>query len=135
MLYDPTTGIHSSPSRRVDLPSSPLSIFDFLFPVNSTKPDDAPALIEASSSRTYTYGVTRQRTLDLSRAFHSRGVGDGDSVVIFSPNDLEYGPTIWGANRLGAVVSCANPEYMPDELSHQLDTGSSSCFLFFLLVD
>ncbi|GAA5862237.1 hypothetical protein JCM8547_007779 [Rhodosporidiobolus lusitaniae] len=124
MPYDSKTGIHTAPRPEVSLPSGPLSIFDFLFSSEAleTRPKDVPVLIDASSNRSYTFHGAHQRTLDLARAFHSHGVRENDGVVLFSPNDIDYGPVLFASFRQGVIASCANPEYQAEELAHQLET-------------
>lgn len=123
MPYDPSTGIHSSPLAPVDqLPTEPLSIFDFLFPDGQQQDDERPWLLDATSSAQYTRKQALDRTLDLAKAFDRRGVADRTSVVVFSPNSLDYGPCLWASFRQGGIVSAANPAYGAGELSYQLKT-------------
>ncbi|GAA6016496.1 hypothetical protein JCM10207_002817 [Rhodosporidiobolus poonsookiae] len=137
MPFDPQTGIHSSPFPSIALPDKPLSVYDFLFdaatPYSTAKhayqraavAEDALWLVDATSPKTYTFKQAHQRTLDLARAFHARGLKDEDAVVLFSPNDVEYGPCLWACFRQGGIVSCANPSYQPEELAHQMKTVNS----------
>ncbi|GAA6060532.1 hypothetical protein JCM10212_006896 [Sporobolomyces blumeae] len=125
MPYNPTTGIHSSPYDPVPLPTEPLSIFDFLFRSSGPARDDRrPWILDsADSSRSYTRFEALRRTERLATAFHhARGVRDLSSVVVFSPNDVDYGPCLWAAFRQGAVVSAANPAYNATELAYQVKT-------------
>ncbi|TNY22491.1 amp dependent CoA ligase [Rhodotorula diobovata] len=137
MPFDAKTGIYTRDLPRVQLPQRPLSIYDFLFdPDNSaasavggpgvhTKRADPTGrlwLIDAASSRQYTYEDARARTDDLARAFYAKGLKEGDTLLVFSPNDIDYGPAVWATFRNGGVASCANPAYMPAELAHQIDT-------------
>ncbi|GAA6006414.1 hypothetical protein JCM11491_004947 [Sporobolomyces phaffii] len=120
MPYDPATGIHTSPLPPAVLPTEPLSIFDFLFPAGKHLDDSRPCLIDSTSDRQYTRKQAHDRVLDLAKAFHSRGLRDKTCAVVFSPNDLEYGPCLWAAFRQGGVVSPANPSYNASELAFQL---------------
>lgn len=139
MPFDQQTGIYTRDLPKVALPQQALSIYDFLFDPHPSafegssgarleRPDPTGRtwLIDASSSRQYTFEQTRERTDDLARAFHARGLAAGDTVLVFSPNDLDYGPALWGTFRQGGVVSAANPSYLPDELALQIEIGASA---------
>ncbi|GAA5888142.1 hypothetical protein JCM6882_000294 [Rhodosporidiobolus microsporus] len=126
MPFDAQTGLHTSPYPDAELPSQPLSIFHFVFGgrdggfERSSASENPLWLIEANTGRKVTRDDAYHRTLDVARAFQARGVKDGDAVVVFSPNHVDYGPWVWGAFRQGAVVCCANPGYTAEELAHQL---------------
>ncbi|GAA5875452.1 hypothetical protein JCM16303_000629 [Sporobolomyces ruberrimus] len=120
MPYDSSTGIHSSPLPSVSLPDKPKSVYDFLFPEGQTPDDTRPWLIDATSDLQYTRKQAHDRILDLAKAFHSRGIRDKSCAVIFSPNDVNYGPCLWANFRQGGIVSPANPSYNASELAYQL---------------
>ncbi|GAA5996314.1 acyl--CoA ligase [Rhodotorula paludigena] len=133
MPFDRDTGIYTSRLRSVALPDKPLSIYDFLFEPRQPYTDDPTAfersdptgrtwLLDAHSSRSLTYEQARERTDELAGAFNQRGLTEGTTLVVFAPNDVDYGPSLWAAFRQGAVASCANPAYQPAELAHQLKT-------------
>ncbi|GAA5978423.1 hypothetical protein JCM5350_001161 [Sporobolomyces pararoseus] len=121
MPYDSSTGIHTGPLAPVNLPSDPLSIYDFLFPDDGKDQDDTqPWLLDATSDLQYTRKQAHSRVLDLAKAFHKRGIRDRSCIVVYSPNDIEYGPCLWATFRQGGIVSPANPSYNASELVHQL---------------
>lgn len=128
--YDAKTGLYSSPLPSVKLPETGLSLYDFVFEFKgmegtAERPDatNATWLIDAPTGKTYTRAGALERTDNIARAFHSLGVGPGKAVTIFSSNEIDYGPALWATHRLGAVVSCANPQYRASELTYQLDIG------------
>lgn len=123
MPYDSSTGLHSSPLPSVSLPDEPKSVYDFLFPEGQTPDDTRPWLIDATSDLQYTRKQAHDRILDLAKAFHSRGIRDKSCAVIFSPNDVNYGPCLWANFRQGGIVSPANPSYNASELAYQLKIG------------
>jgi acyl-CoA synthetase (AMP-forming)/AMP-acid ligase II len=126
MPYDPSTGIHTSPLPPATIPTEPLSIYDFLFPAGKQLDDTQPCLLDATSDRQYTRKQTHDRVLELAKAFHQRGIRDKSCTVIFSPNDIDYGPCLWANFRQGAIVSPANPSYNASELGYQLKLGKFS---------
>ncbi|BGP38030.1 hypothetical protein JCM10449v2_001957 [Rhodotorula kratochvilovae] len=101
MPFDPQTGIYTSALAKVALPDRALSIYEFLFendkPYSAAsdalaRPDPAGRtwLIDANSPRTLTFEQARARTDDLARAFDSKGLTEGKTVLVFSPNDVDY---------------------------------------------
>ncbi|CEQ39892.1 SPOSA6832_01457, partial [Sporobolomyces salmonicolor] len=122
MPYNPASGIYTAALPPVELPTQPLSIFDFLFADRSSSDSPAPWLISADSPTVYTRSQAHQRALDLARAFHELGLRDGNTTLVFSPNHIDYGPCLWGTFRQGGIASCANPSYTPSELAYQLKT-------------
>ncbi|GAA5900297.1 acyl--CoA ligase [Sporobolomyces salmoneus] len=122
MPYDPSTGIHTSPLPPVQLPQEPLSLYDFLFPDGEVQDDTRPAIIDSTSDRQYTRKQARGRVLNLAKAFHARGIRDKTCAVVFSPNDIDYGPCLWATFRQGGIVSPANPSYNASELAYQITT-------------
>ncbi|GAA5835124.1 hypothetical protein JCM3766R1_006874 [Sporobolomyces carnicolor] len=124
MPYDPSSGIHSSPLAPVKLPDEPLSIYDFLFPDQGRAQDDSrPWILDATdSNRHYTRKRAHDRVFDLSRAFHHRGIAKDTCAVLYSANDVDYGPCLWANFRQGGIVSPANPSYNASELAYQIST-------------
>ncbi|BGO96306.1 hypothetical protein NBRC10512_000360 [Rhodotorula toruloides] len=133
MPYDAQTGLYTSKFGTTTLPDRALTIFDFLFDLETPfsrdpkafkRPDPRgrPWILDAHSPRSYTFEQAKERTLDLARAFAARGLKEHDTVLVFSPNDMDYGPCLWATFRAGAVASCANPSYTADELAHQIRT-------------
>ncbi|GAA5947283.1 hypothetical protein JCM3765_001605 [Sporobolomyces pararoseus] len=134
MPYDPSTGIHTGPLAPVKLPQDPLSIYDFLFPNDGKDQDDTqPWILDATSDLQYTRKQAHSRVLDLAKAFHKRGIRDRSCVVVYSPNDIEYGPCLWASFRQGGIISPANPSYNASELVHQLKTVNKDCPVKLLL--
>lgn len=130
MPYNDKTGIYTSIYGSIPLPEQAQTIYDFLFESSPQQqvvdPRGRTWLLDAHSNRSYTFEQARERADDIARALHEkRDLREGDSLVIFAPNDLDYGPALWGAFRQGAVVSCANPAYNADEFAHQLRTVHS----------
>jgi 4-coumarate--CoA ligase len=135
MPFDQSSGLYTSPLGSIPLPDKPATIYDFLFDVAASphkgyqRPDPTGRtwILDAHSSKSYTYEQAKERADDIARALHfERGLREGDSLVVFSPNDIDYGPALWGTFRQGGVVSCANPAYNADEFAHQLKMGEAA---------
>ncbi|KDE02795.1 hypothetical protein MVLG_06687 [Microbotryum lychnidis-dioicae p1A1 Lamole] len=132
MPYNAQTGIYTSALPDAPLPPNldTISIYDFLFgpvfkpvgpgAVQRNQREDSVWLIDSVTGKTLTYEQAHQRTLDIAKGFKKRGLEEGNTVVIFSPNEVDYATGVWATFRLGGIVSCANPSYTAGELAYQL---------------
>lgn len=50
-------------------------------------------------------------------------------LSIFAPNDVDFGPIVYGVFFAGGIVSPANPAYTADELSFQLENSESKAIV------
>jgi 4-coumarate--CoA ligase len=113
-----------------------VSAFTFVFPPSHDAWDaNAPAFIDARTSRTITRQEFRRLALSVAHGFrHSLNgllrsyvpgarwnglLHRGDTVLLFSPNSLAYPLAMHGAIAAGLRVSCANPAYTVSEFLHQ----------------
>ena len=111
-----------SPFPDVTIPDVPLTTF-VLANVNAHR--DRPALVDASSGRTITFGGLADRIRRLAAGLSRRGIGKGDVVAIFALNLPDYAVVFHAVARLGAVLTPANPTYTVEELTFQLrDSGA-----------
>src|SRR5262245_31107359 len=86
---------------------------------------DKPALIDAPSGRTLTYGELAMGARLIAASLAKRGFAKGDVFAIYSPNLPEYAVAILAVSMLGGAVTTVNPLYTADELAFQLnDTGA-----------
>ena len=46
-------------------------------------------------------------------------------LAIYAPNDIDFGPLVYGVFFAGGIVSPANPAYSPDELAFQLKNAGA----------
>ncbi len=49
----------------------------------------------------------------------------GEILAIYAPNDIDFGPLVYGVFFAGGIVSPANPAYSPDELAFQLKNAGA----------
>ncbi len=56
----------------------------------------------------------------LATGLLALGIGPGDRVGIWSPNNIEWCLTQFATARIGAVMVCINPAYRPEELEYAL---------------
>jgi len=93
-------GIHTGPLPPCKLPDEPLSIFEFLFPKGKEPDDTRPWILDATSDLQLTKKEALDRTLNLAKAFHQKGVRESTCSVIFSPNAVDYGPCLWAVSPI-----------------------------------
>jgi len=76
--------------------------------------DDHPAIIaahESGSMTTITYAELWERTAEIAAGLRALGVGKGDSVVAFLPNNVEAVAATLAAASIGAAWSSCPPEF------------------------
>ncbi|CAE6460724.1 unnamed protein product [Rhizoctonia solani] len=111
--------------------SIPQFFLDSTHPLRPIRESGSPWFIEDETGRTVGFEEVRTRTWGLANGVRRRwpSITEDDVVCLFSPNNIDYMITIWGAHRLSLTVSCANPSYTKDELVYQLQaTGSKLLF-------
>ncbi len=74
--------------------------------------------------------ITYSELLELSKRFakalqEEMGIGKGDTVALVLPNSPQFIIAYYGALRIGATVSPANPLYTPRELRHHFTTSEA----------
>lgn len=97
---------------------------------------DNPALIEAATGGTVTWGEMEQRVAATAGALRARGVMPGSPVAVVLHNSGAFAVAYWAALRAGAVVVPVNPAYTPPEIAHLLaDSGAVNALVEPDLVD
>ncbi|HVD15210.1 MAG TPA: AMP-binding protein [Actinomycetota bacterium] len=87
---------------------------------------DKPALVDAQSGRSISYGLLAAGVERVAAALAARGFGKGDVLALYSPNLPEYALAAYGAMAAGGAVTGANPLLTAEELAGQLaDAGAS----------
>jgi len=121
--------IFKSPYPDIQIPETDLYSFLFEKPYARDVSPSQPALIDAATGNVITYGEFKERINRLANGLHKfHGIGSNSTVAIFSPNHVDYLVALFGAIRLGASVTTANPTYTYQELNFQL-TDSGAVFL------
>jgi acyl-CoA synthetase (AMP-forming)/AMP-acid ligase II len=81
---------------------------------------DKPALVDAASGRTITYGQLATGVERAAAGLAARGFTAGDVLALYSPNLPEYAIAAYGAMAAGGTVTGANPQLTTEELAGQL---------------
>lgn len=96
-----------------------LSLVSFLFRNVASFPTK-PALIDADSSQTLSFGQLKSLVVKVSHAFLHLGIKKNDVVLLFAPNTILYPVCFLGIAAIGAIASTANPIYTVAEVSKQV---------------
>ena len=125
--------IFRSPYPEIDIPEVPLTPFVLH---RAAELGDKPALIEASTGRTITYGQLKEAIDHVAASLAQRGFRQGDVLGILSPNVPEYCIAFHAVASLGGVVTPINPLYIAHEISLQLkDAGARLLITIPALID
>jgi acyl-CoA synthetase (AMP-forming)/AMP-acid ligase II len=88
---------------------------------NAAALGDKPAMIDAASGRTITYGQLGVMVQRLAGGLAARGLKKGEVLGIYCPNVPEYAVVFHAVARLGAINTTVNALYTSDELAKQLN--------------
>ncbi len=114
--------IFRSPYPDVDIPDVPVTTYVL---ERATELAERPALIDAASGDTITFGELAAGIRRVAGGLAARGFVKGDVVAIYSPNTLTYPLAFHGVAHAGGVVTTVNPLYTSAELASQLrDAGA-----------
>ena len=81
---------------------------------------DAEALVECESGRRWNYRQFDHDVDSLAMGLIGLGIGQGDRVGIWSPNNAAWVLTQYAAARIGAILVNINPAYRVHELGYVL---------------
>ncbi|KAK7048189.1 hypothetical protein R3P38DRAFT_1853816 [Favolaschia claudopus] len=123
------TEFHGPPLDPRTIPSD-LTLAEFMLdyhhPLRSPQ-NGIPCLIDDATGRKVSLQELRERTMALAQGLRGRyNIGEGDVVLICSPNHVDFPVAIWAPQYLGAIFTGANPNSTPNELLYQIKiTGAT----------
>ena len=88
-----------------------------------------PALIDAGSGRTVTFGELVDLVDTAAAGLAARGFGKGQVFAISLPNLPEYAVAFLAAMRAGGTVTTVNPLNTPEEINKQLKDSKARFLL------
>jgi fatty-acyl-CoA synthase len=91
---------------------------------------DRPALVAPRQEIRWNYAQLHERVERCARALLAAGVGKGDRVGIWSPNNAEWVIVQFATAKVGAILVNVNPSYRAHELEYAL--RQSGCSLLIL---
>jgi long-chain acyl-CoA synthetase len=116
----------------LEYPSIPLD--QLLTDAAAKHPDHAATVFGATvGSRLMdaklTYGQLNQAVDRFAAGLQGLGVGKGDRVAIMLPNCPQFVITAYATWRIGGVVVCCNPLYVPREVEHLVQDSDTETFV------
>ncbi|HVA36977.1 MAG TPA: AMP-binding protein [Candidatus Dormibacteraeota bacterium] len=87
---------------------------------------DREALISRHQGLRYTYGELKQQTDRLAKACIAAGIGKGERVGIWSPNNAQWVVAQFGTPKAGVILVNINPAYRTSELQYALRQSGCS---------
>jgi acyl-CoA synthetase (AMP-forming)/AMP-acid ligase II len=111
-----------SPFDDLDIPD--VGLPEFLFS-DISEHADSVAVLDGSSGQEMTFAELAHGVDRFAAALGERGLGRGDVIAVFAPNDPYYPVVFHGALAAGVAVTTLNAMYTPDEIAFQLrDSGA-----------
>ncbi len=86
---------------------------------------DHPAVIDAASGRTLSFGELDRASNRVAQLLRSRGVAVGEAVAFLVDNVPEYFALTWGAQRAGVFYVCISTRLTPAEVQYILDDSGA----------
>ncbi|MBT0566002.1 AMP-binding protein [Williamsia sp. CHRR-6] len=114
----------ASPHPPVTIPES--NVYDYLFGGLSDAELDLPALTDALSDTTTTYGELRSRVDAFAGGLAARGIGVGSVVGLLAPNSSAFAVAFHGILRAGATATTINVLFTPADVAKQLTASAAS---------
>ncbi|KJA20113.1 hypothetical protein HYPSUDRAFT_828333 [Hypholoma sublateritium FD-334 SS-4] len=80
-----------------------------------------PCLVDDVSGRNIDLGMLKSQTERLANALYLEyTIGQDDTVMLLSPNHINYPVALWAVHKLGGIVTCSNPQFNAEEITYQL---------------
>ena len=108
--------VFRSPFPALDIPSVTIGA---LVLARADRLADKPALIDAATGRTLTYGALRDQVRAFAANLSSCGLRRGEVIAVLMPNLPEYAVVFHGTVLAGGVVTTVNPSYTAREVQAQ----------------
>ncbi|KAJ7069964.1 amp dependent CoA ligase [Mycena amicta] len=98
----------------------PQFMLDYAHPLRP-KQGNIPCLIEDATGRRVSLAELKERTAAMATVLKEQyRIGDGEAVLLCSPNDVDYPVALWAITSLGGIFTGSNPSYTPSEIAYQL---------------
>lgn len=114
--------IFTSPHGVVDIPEVPL--VDYVFR-DITRHGSKTALVDGPTGEVVTYDALWQRVHRTCAGLQKRGLGKGDTLAVWSPNNVGFVVAFQSTVAAGAIVTTLNPAYSSMEVAKQLEDSGA----------
>lgn len=103
---------------------------DLMHPWNfaATTPDK-PALIMGDTGASVSYGELMRRANQCANLLRDLGCENGDSIAIFSRNNLTYPELCWAAKNSGLHYACVSSQLNVDDATYIVDNSDAKIFI------
>ncbi|KPA82857.1 4-coumarate:coa ligase-like protein [Leptomonas pyrrhocoris] len=105
------------------------TLYDYLMKRMADADPNKPAVIQADNGKVMTYPQIIEASEHAAQALYEAGVRRGDVVCICALNTTFYGPLVYGALRLGAVVSMVNAVAAASTLAYHFKANNAKVVL------
>ncbi|KAJ4374996.1 hypothetical protein N0V83_002075 [Neocucurbitaria cava] len=118
-----------SPFPDVEIPE--VDLWDLIFDRKDRDFSDNKVIYRAiDSDRKYTFADVRNLATLFGEGLLNLWDWQKDDVLaLYSPNDIDIPPVIYGAFFAGGIVTPANPGYSADELAYQLENSGAKALV------
>ncbi len=86
---------------------------------------DKPAVIDTATGARRTYGELNDRSNQLARLLHDKGLRRGDHISIFAENHIAWFDVVWAAMRSGLYLTTVNRYLTDEEAAYIVDNSES----------
>jgi acyl-CoA synthetase (AMP-forming)/AMP-acid ligase II len=118
--------IFRSPYPEVKIPATSLTP---LVMRQAEQLKEKPAIIEATTGETLTYGQLNKAIRQAASALAQKGFKKGDVFAILSPNHPSYAVALHAIWLLGGITTTLNPLYTVEEIVFQLNDSQAKYLL------
>ena len=116
----PTSPLKYSEFRGANAPKLvEKTIGQYLNDIANTYPEQLAVVVNHQNIR-WNYRQYLAQIDALATGLLKLGIGPGDRVGIWSPNNIEWCLTQFATAKIGAIMVCINPAYRPEELQYAL---------------
>ncbi|KIY71971.1 amp dependent CoA ligase [Cylindrobasidium torrendii FP15055 ss-10] len=128
--------IFESPAGPIpDIPDDliiPQFILDSQHPIRPKRPQGTPWLVADKSGKSLDLEEIQRRTNGLTLGLKEKySVGDGDVVLFFCGNHIDYTVCMWAVHRLLGIVTPCNPVLTVPELVQHIKLSNATLFFVY----
>ncbi|KAI9264249.1 hypothetical protein BDA99DRAFT_559531 [Phascolomyces articulosus] len=105
------------------------NIADMMLGNTMGRPEHHPMFIDADTGESVTLYRFRLLIHHLHAGLKRFGLQRGDTVCIYTPNNIYMAPIYFGVMSAGMAISPANSSYVAHELQHQLNVGEAKMLI------
>lgn len=95
----------------------------------AAKTPDKPALIMADSGESLSYAQLMRRANQCAHLLRALGCSDGDTIAIFSRNNLTYPELCWAAKDSGLHYACVSSALNADDAAYVVGNSDAKILL------